>query len=476
MSIQISRNSSIKTFFKENFRLLSAFFSKSNTSVNTDLAAFLYEAGNISEIDELMSFIHATFSKVVAMEKMTFVIKNKYGVYDYEDVVIKYDHWTDFSLDDARFTFNSFSNLSPPIPPICVHTPNRPELEDVYKMMAAKNIMIIAPLQDDSGLLGLLLFSKSTDGRSYSVDDVMHISRLATVTSLLLQKNYLYSRYNKLTSELYSRTVDLKNAHDELQSSYAQLKTLDIMKDDLIAITSHELRTPLTIVKNNLWLILNKEKDSLNENSLNKIASASKANERAIKLINAILTVSQLEGNTIKFNFQPTNLVDLVKTTVKDMTTMAQEKSIQLVVTDPQDVIDEVSVDRIRMQEVITNLVSNALKYTPNGGSITLSFAKKDTMIELSVKDSGEGISSEDQHRLFKKFGRLQDSYVAAAEKSGTGLGLYITKQIIEAHKGYIWVESTLGEGTTFTFSLPLGVISIGSDQGNVDLHNHANQ
>jgi len=112
-------------------------------------------------------------------------------------------------------------------------------------------------------------------------------------------------------------------------------------------------------------------------------------------------------------------------------------------------------VDAERIREVLTNLIANAIKYTPDEGKIVVSARQQDRMVEVAVQDSGPGISPEDLPRLFKKFGRLEGSFVASAEAGGTGLGLYITKKYVELHGGKIRVESKEGEGSSFTFGLP---------------------
>jgi signal transduction histidine kinase len=116
----------------------------------------------------------------------------------------------------------------------------------------------------------------------------------------------------------------------------------------------------------------------------------------------------------------------------------------------------KVNCDRDKIHEVILNLLGNAVKFTPVGGKISLSYSKEGETVQINVKDNGPGISEEDKSKLFQKFSRLEHSYMKMAETTGTGLGLYISKQIVSLHGGRIWVDSKVGEGSTFSFTIPL--------------------
>lgn len=258
-----------------------------------------------------------------------------------------------------------------------------------------------------------------------------------------------------MQDSLYTNSVDLQTTAHSVDATYSDITRLNLMKDDLIAITSHELRTPLTIIKNNLWMLLNNDKESLNDYAVNKLSAASQASMRAIDLINDIITVAELEGHTSTFTFENVNLELFITRVLCDLTKEAEEKKVHLILKQSLQTFPLVSIDKTHMRRALENILRNAIKYSPYDEEVYVDITQHGNMLEVSIQDHGTGISEENLKRLFTKFGRLEGSLVSAAEKGGTGLGLYICKLIIETHGGSIWATSRLGAGSTFTFSLP---------------------
>jgi len=177
--------------------------------------------------------------------------------------------------------------------------------------------------------------------------------------------------------------------------------------------------------------------------------------ERLINLVNDMLNISRIESGRIALKLSEVNLNELVNEVTEEVGVKAQEKGIRVIGLNKQ--IPKVLADRDKIHEVFLNLIGNSLKFTQAGGTITVDFYEKYPYVFCSVRDTGVGISPENMSRLFAKFGRLENSYVAVAESGGTGLGLYISKSIVNLHKGQITAQSPgLGNGTTFTFSLPI--------------------
>lgn len=177
-------------------------------------------------------------------------------------------------------------------------------------------------------------------------------------------------------------------------------------------------------------------------------------NERMIQLVNDLLNVARIEEGRFGYNFSSLNVNELVSSIVKDHELMASQKNITLSLSLPPEPY-MVFADRERLNLALTNLIRNALNYSIKGMQVTVVMQKlKEDYVQISVADQGLGIADEDKERIFSKF--FRGANVVKQETAGSGLGLFITRNIIAQHGGSIWFESTLGKGTTFFFTLPL--------------------
>jgi len=262
-----------------------------------------------------------------------------------------------------------------------------------------------------------------------------------------------------------NQRVELEKLAQELKIANSELKALDQMKDELVSIASHELRTPATAIKSYLWMALNKQKDNLNEDLVRYISRAYDSSDRLIDLVNDMLSTSRLEGGRVELDLGEHDIVLLTKEYVEELQVKARERGLALSLTVPIEPLPLAVIDEAKYAEIVINLIGNAIKYSDEG-SIHVHFELSNnksptevvnthTYIWVHITDSGRGIANEDMPRLFKKFGKLeQGSFVRSAEAGGTGLGLYITKELVELHGGKIWVQSEVGKGSTFSFSL----------------------
>ncbi len=248
---------------------------------------------------------------------------------------------------------------------------------------------------------------------------------------------------------------DLENANRELEEANRRLMEIDKLKSDFISVVSHELRTPLTSIKAFTELILMKPRIS----PLKKTRMLTIINneaERLARLINDILDLNRIESGELSWQVEAVSINDVVKTSIANMQTLAENKNISLS-SHTEPAIPTLTGDRDRLIQVVTNIISNSIKYTPSGGRISISVNQTkgpQTLIKVSIADTGIGIPAEDLEVIFEKFRRSGDILTSTIE--GTGLGLAISRQIVEHHGGRIWAESTLGMGSTFTFTLPL--------------------
>ena len=227
---------------------------------------------------------------------------------------------------------------------------------------------------------------------------------------------------------------------------------LERMRTDLISIASHQLRTPLAEVKGLIELLLEGVGGPLNKKQLEFLKDSRKANQRMIDLVNDLLNVTRLEQGRLKFNTQTVDISKLTNEVFVAYQKMAQEKNQKFTISLP-NVPSLGYCDQEKTKEVINNFVSNALKYTPKGGTINLWVQSNDEGLWVAVKDNGVGIPKGKQPFLFQKFSRIPNPL--SEESQGTGLGLYAAKQLIEQQNGKIWFESQEGKGSTFAFVLP---------------------
>ena len=227
-------------------------------------------------------------------------------------------------------------------------------------------------------------------------------------------------------------------------------KTIDQMKSEFISIASHELRTPMTSIKGSVDLILGGCTGEINKEALELLGVAHSACDRMIRLINDILDLSKIEAGQIKLKLAPIHLGDAVDYCLRSLKSIADQDGISFKVKCSQN-LPCVEADKDRIEQVITNLVFNAIKFSPAKGEITVSLSSDDVWVSCSVADQGSGIKEEDLDRIFGKFQQLG----APQRGGGTGLGLAITHALIAEHRGKIWVESHIGEGSRFVFRLP---------------------
>ncbi len=231
-----------------------------------------------------------------------------------------------------------------------------------------------------------------------------------------------------------------------------RLGELDKMKSDFFSLMAHELRTPLSSMKAGIGL-LEKSADRLDGEKRDRVlAIVSEECGRLIGLVNSLLDLSKMEAGMIAFNFAPGDIAQLVGRAVGEVEPLLVAKSIVLRQNVPKDAVS-IGMDSDRILQVLRNLIGNAIKFTPQEGSIAVSLKPAAGGVEISVADSGPGIAEADRAAIFDKYRQAQAG--GAAKIEGTGLGLAIAKQVVDAHGGKIWVESELGEGSIFTFFLP---------------------
>ncbi len=262
--------------------------------------------------------------------------------------------------------------------------------------------------------------------------------------------------FASLIDQLLEREHLLEQISSQLKDANEKLKALDKLKNEFVSVASHELRTPMTAIKSYLWMALKGKGGELNEKQRYYIERSYNSVDRLVRLVNDMLNISRIESGRISIEFQSVDLNRLTQEVVDEVLPRAGELGISVTIqklgSHPR-----VLADPDKIKEVLFNLIGNSLKFTPKGGSITVSFSQQNGFIETMIKDTGAGIAQEDMGKLFQKFGLLTGSYITnqTSTSLGTGLGLYICRSIIDLHGGEIKAASQgRGNGAIFTFTL----------------------
>jgi signal transduction histidine kinase len=274
------------------------------------------------------------------------------------------------------------------------------------------------------------------------------------------EEGILQSYANLLASvfEQLQKTQNIEEAKDSVETAYKKLEDINKEKDNLMSIASHELRTPATVARDAVSLLL-EYKNVKDPNVLDKMDMVKEAADRELSIITTMLEVSRINTKKMELVIQNIDMTHLISLAVDELEIEANKKGLRLEFIRSSSPLPIIKADPTRIREVIDNLLTNAIKYSDKG-TITVECKLDKDFIETSVKDMGKGIPPEVQSSLFQMFHRINsptpDFNKEGEHKGGLGLGLYIVKNIIDAHHGTITVKSKVGEGSTFTFRLPI--------------------
>jgi len=253
--------------------------------------------------------------------------------------------------------------------------------------------------------------------------------------------------------ELRSRT-QLEETSAKLQESNAKLKTLDELKTQFFANVNHELRTPLTLMLAPLKAVLENRMGRISPTLKDTLETMQRNGYKLLKLINNLLDLTKLEEGKMRLRIKPVNIVDFTNSLLSTVKPLADQKQIKLYFQHPPHDV-ELIVDPDQFEKVILNLLSNALKFTPKGGKITVYIEDKDTTVTLAVEDTGIGIPANMLESIFDRFSQVDGSMSRSHE--GTGIGLSLAREIVSVHGGAIRAESALGKGSRFIVDMLKG-------------------
>jgi signal transduction histidine kinase len=291
------------------------------------------------------------------------------------------------------------------------------------------------------------------------------IARVMVHFAQLLQTMLFSGQKMFLTSQLHiEATLDqnreLEERNKKLEDMNTRLKDLDRLKSAFLATVSHELRTPLTSIIGYSEMLAEGLAGPLNGEQVDYVKTIMEKGETLLKLISSILDISQIEAGKVRLNFEPMDPIELVQSSMSSLKPQAQKKGVLLEARLPPRVTP-VAGDRDRLRQVVTNLLTNAVKFTPKGGRVTATLSEVGHQPDLSadgyriiIEDSGVGIAADQFDKIFHSFYQVDSS--STREFGGAGLGLAIVKSFVEGHGGVVRVASELNRGSRFTIVLPV--------------------
>lgn len=259
--------------------------------------------------------------------------------------------------------------------------------------------------------------------------------------------------YAGLEDLVKKRTAELEKAYEKQIQNERELRKL---REQFVFIAAHELRTPVTAIEWGLSTMLEDKRftDILPANYRQLLESMRQKNKNLLALVADLLNVARIEKGTLKLESERMGLADTITSAVESVTPLASKFNVRISAPILSSELPAVEAHPIYLKEVLMNLLTNAIRYNKPGGWAAIEGQKSEKEFIIAVQDSGIGIGPEDMQNLFKEFYRVKSPETAQIE--GTGLGLYITKQLVELMRGRVWVESKKGEGSRFSFSLPL--------------------
>lgn len=298
---------------------------------------------------------------------------------------------------------------------------------------------MLFPIVVQDKAIGVMIFSMIKSESEVDEDEKELIRGFTDIVGLAVQNAKLFSQLEKTTREL-------KTANQKLE-------ILDKQKDEFVNVAAHELRAPMTAIKGYLSMIMEGDAGDVPDEMSNYLSEVVNGNERLIRLVNNMLNVSRIEEGRMVFSMGDVNLNDVVRSVVKEYQGQAQEKNIQLSLATSEEARYTVTVDQDRIYEVVSNLISNAVKYTDAGSVSVKVTLQQNQYVRVEVIDTGPGMTQDELGKLFHKFYRAESN---VGKQIGTGLGLYISKLLVEKFGGKIGVVSEKGKGSNFWFELPL--------------------
>ncbi|MFA5228435.1 MAG: HAMP domain-containing sensor histidine kinase [Candidatus Paceibacterota bacterium] len=377
------------------------------------------------------------------------------GVIESKDIQSFVDNWSDFSEDTKDIDVFSFDNGS------FKRIASKNDIESIgqtennynyFLSWNADNPVAQKITEENKTYWSIVMPIKDKQGNKYALlsmklsADIINI-KLATI----LGKSY----WVLLLGVILIVLLLLVNSRlFEYSILYNKIKEVDKMKDEFISMASHELRTPVTVIRGYAQMMLEESKElNIKNEGIEYLSIINTSTERLGDLIEDLLNVSRIEQGRFKIDLKELNVQSIIEETIKEMSVQSKQKGLDLILEVKEDTNCLINVDGDKLKQVLINIIGNSIKYT-NKGSVEVKVSNKDESLVINVKDTGIGMSAKEREHLFEKFYRVKNK--KTQDVVGTGLGLWITKQIIEIMKGSIFVDSIEEVGTQVTIEFPL--------------------
>lgn len=347
-------------------------------------------------------------------------------------------------------------------------------INPIKEYMARDKIRLIIPVHMKNKVQGMIIIGQKDADSSYTFQDVELLKNIANTSSLAIARSQFYQEIKEFNLSLQEKikvaTDDLRKQNGNLELALARLERIRQQEQDMLDVLGHELRTPITIVRNALSILKLQldQSQPIPDDKLNMyVQKAFESTKREMVLIETLLAATKIDANRVQLNLEKVDMIDVVEDGMEGQKQISEERKIGIIFHKPEGDLNWFSfADRTRIQEIQDNFVSNAVKYTLKG-NVEISMEKfthpekNIPMIKVKVKDSGIGIPKEDIPKLGRKFFRARqyikegDTSGAIVRPGGTGLGLYVSFELVRIMGGEVVVESELGVGSTFSYSIP---------------------
>jgi len=415
----------------------------------------LHEWGNkVSQtfsINELLDSMTEDFVSKLGFKKAIVVMVNEQIKQLQLQKVINYSSKQTSKIEVELESGDLFTKfLSKPEPLLVNRINEKDPFQNKISQLLDCNSFVIAPILKQKTPIGIVIMGNKSPYIRVTEGDLELVSILASQVGITIQNSMLYEQlwqsHQVLENRVKDRTKELAQANEEL-------KQLNKVKSDFVSSVTHELRTPLTSIVGFTSILIEGKLGKVPAKQLERLGKIKKHSLNLAKLINDLLDISRIESGRVEMQLEEIAIKDVYKNVMEIIQSQAESKNIKLIYNfEPEDI--KVWADFGYMEHVFTNILGNAVKFTPKDGTIDVRANQKNESIKISFSDTGPGIPQKDINRIFEEFYRA-DNETNRKEK-GSGLGLSLVKRIIQAHKGEIWAESKPGKGTTFHFTIPL--------------------
>ncbi len=400
---------------------------------------------NIS-LTHLTKKVLKELTESMSIAEAAFVITNESGIYATEK--IGNEDYFNFDIDSVNLLAQKAKTK-----PLIFEDIEEGAVKDTLRKF---NAVVVVPITIKNIRHGILVLGQKSSGDIFNSSDVQVLEIFTHQLSIAINNSLAYEEIREFNVTLKD---EVEKATTKLKAANERLKELDQVKDEFVSIASHELRTPLTSIRNYQWMLLNNKGGKLTDKQRYYTERSYQSTNRLTKLVTDMLNVSRIDSGRLLLDVSKLQLPEMTKDILVELQEKIKEKNIKIIHQQTAEKsLPAVLADADKIKEVIINLIYNALKFTPEKGKIEISYKHEKALVTMMIEDTGIGIDKTYLPSLFTKFGFVKDSLQSNHPSTeSTGLGLYISKSIVELHGGKIWAESEgLNQGTTFIFTLPV--------------------